>query len=205
MRPYPSGQPSPGYPGFPCSLYHQGASLPPHPHLPIIGSTLPQPKQAADNTDHETGEGSDVWEAAQNILNAIYVGQLLRTADGDTAGGSGMRSADCNLANHHPAISTDATHDLVPPFTVVRETGDSGLPNVPDAQQRAALQAQLALLAVQLTELADVSGEDELSQDLCGMQGENQTSVSEPRGITEDEHEDMDLVERSVPTPSTHV
>lgn len=190
MRPPPPGQP-PGYPGYPYGYYYQGA-----PSVPGAASSAAQQassaqKQTSDQADHETGEGSDAWEAAQNILKAINFGQLLRMPDEDELDGTGTAptSADRELMP-----SNETGDHQAAPVTDVRGTTASVSQVQLSGEERAALQAQLALLAAQLAELAD----DETSQ---GLQGEDATVVAGPPedigsgGSTEDENDNMDVVE----------
>lgn len=78
--------------------------------------------------------------------------------------------------------------------------GESGSQVDLTGEQRAALQAQLALLAAQLAELADVN-EDEYSHGVEGVQGKDRmaaTGVPEGAGSTEsteNDDDDMDMVE----------
>jgi len=197
MRPPPPGQP-PGYPGYPYGYYYQGTSSVPGAAPSNTGQQVPSAqKQISEQSDHETGEGSDAWEAAQSILKAINFGQLLRMPEEETADGTGT-------------ASTSAERQLLPS----NETNDSQAAPAKDdcaatasvsqvqlnGEERAALQAQLALLAAQLAELAEVS-EDELSQDLNGIQGEDATvsagmlEGTRSRGDTDDENDSMDVVE----------
>ncbi|KAL4080661.1 hypothetical protein J3A83DRAFT_4355676 [Scleroderma citrinum] len=161
MRPPHPGQP-PGYSGYPYGYYYHGTPSQP------AGQQVPSAqKQASEHADHETGEGSDAWEAAQNILKAINFGQLLRMPDEDTADGSGTVST---AAEHQSVPSDEVVDNQTAPASGDHATRGSGIQVELKGEERAALQAQLALLAAQLAELADVN-EDELSQDLNGIQG----------------------------------
>ncbi|KAI6039307.1 hypothetical protein EDC04DRAFT_2686040 [Pisolithus marmoratus] len=192
MRPPPPGQP-PGYTGYPYGYYYQGAPLPASAPVPATSqpSSLTQ-KQSAENLDQETGEGTDAWEAAQNILKAINFGQLLRM-NGDAEDNSGTISTERPpgpSAESFDSQSMSRVHAVGEPGPQVELTGN----------QRAALQAQLALLAAQLVELADIS-EEEYSHGLEGVQGKERvaaTSVPEgarSRESTENDDDDMDMVE----------
>ncbi|KIK16027.1 hypothetical protein PISMIDRAFT_686795 [Pisolithus microcarpus 441] len=192
-RPPPPGQP-PGYPGYPYGYYYQGT--PPPAFAPVLPTGQPNSsaqKQTTENLDQETGEGTDAWEAAQNILKAINFGQLLRMSEGDTMDKSGTTSTE------RPSGSTaESFHSQV----VSRDlaVGESGSQVDLTGEQRAALQAQLALLAAQLAELADVN-EDEYSHGVEGVQGKDRmaaTGVPEGAGSTEsteNDDDDMDMVE----------
>jgi hypothetical protein len=79
--------------------------------------------------DGETGKEGDAWEAAQNILNAINFGGML------------------NMPNE------DKTPE--PKQQAIVVAVNSSVDSSPDG--RAALQAQLAVLAVQLAEIGQVA------------------------------------------------
>lgn len=155
----PPGQP-PGYGGYPFAYPYQGTSG--SGHAAVARGTASQ-KQATDAAEHEIGEGSDAWEAAQNILKAINFGQLFqisneenRTGEFSTFGDAHNRQATAG----RPDVSSGA-----PEESAGSRLGGGEKSAELNAEQRAALQAQLALLAAQLAELADVS-EDELTHDL---------------------------------------
>jgi len=95
---------------------------------------------------------------------------------------------------------------------VVEESAGTRLDGAPNstelnAEQRAALQAQLALLAAQLAELADVS-EDELSYNLevsqrtADMSDAHTTQVLGEGSGLGDDNDNEDMVEVPVPMAS---
>ena len=76
----------------------------------------------------DSGEGSEAWEAAQNILKALNFGNLLQQVE--------------QQARQAAAAEKAATVE--------------GAPGVPPIKgERAALQSDLVLLAAQLTEIAE--------------------------------------------------
>lgn len=170
-------------------------------------------KQAADTVDHETGEGSDAWEAAQNILKAINFGQLFQISNEEHKAGELSTSAN----SIHQQASADGLDkpSLALGTVVLEESTGSRIEGVGksaelNAEQRAALQAQLALLAAQLAELADVS-EDELSHNLEVSQRTVTMSdaytpqvLGEGSGLGDEavEEDNEDMVEVPVPTMS---
>ncbi|KAH7885287.1 hypothetical protein F5I97DRAFT_1363265 [Phlebopus sp. FC_14] len=193
-RPPPPGQP-PGYTGYHYGYPYQGISQP--------GATPPSTgassqKQRDDTADNEVGEGSDAWEAAQNILKAINFGQLLQIAsDGDISGVSGATPPSTSSAEQRPATTRDqpsstASGSHIPTF------GGIDPPVELNGEHRAALQAQLALLAAQLAELADVS-EGERSHVSQGGDTATNAGVLENSGAAEtsedDDGDDMEMVE----------
>ena len=110
---------------------------------------------AGGNEDVE--EGSDAWEAAQTILKAINFGSLLQASVAKPP-----VPANSPLA---PSGSSVVVPDrsLAPAATV--DNGAAARPvQVLSNRDRASLQAQLALLAAQLAEIA----EDTLASDLNG-------------------------------------
>lgn len=171
--PYNSSSPVPGatqgkhphYPAYPYQ-YTSGAypgyvlSEPP----PVSKGKTPVGQEPAvvtasneepvggDNEDVEVG--SDAWEAAQTILKAINVGSLLQASVAEPP---------------VPAISplspsaAPSGRRLVPPDNNETDGNVAASPvHVLSNHDRASLQAQLALLAAQLAEIA----EDTLASDL---------------------------------------
>ncbi|KAF9221644.1 hypothetical protein BS17DRAFT_844303 [Gyrodon lividus] len=167
-QPPPPGQP-PGYGGYPFGYLYHNASRSSQTPAPVGGLAGTLQKQPVVSADHETGEGSDAWEAAQNILKAINFGQLFQISnDDDKASEPGPTSTiDGSF------VSVNGPEKQASPISGGPPPGESAGSSLGaaeqqvglDGEQRAALQAQLALLAAQLAELADVS-EDELSHNL---------------------------------------
>jgi hypothetical protein len=178
-------------------------SYPPPAQYPAHPSELPQ--DATGNgatTTEDTGEGSDAWEAAQNILKAINFGSLIqidqentqgagKTSNGNTATGI-VRDETAVLP---PTISSKGVDSSVM-GSAAADTGEFG------PQERAVLQAQLALLAAQMAELAD-GGEDALTSGLSTvMTGLPTTQVADEKIQDEedgegDDDDDMEMVEFS--------
>ena len=214
-RPPPPGQP-PGYGGYPLGYPYQGTSGSAHAPVARHGSGIASQKQAADAVDHEIGESSDAWEAAQNILKAINFGQLFQISSEENEGGEPSTSG--SLPNQ-PATADAPDKPSLTSGAIFREESASsrldgaGRSTELDAEQRAALQAQLALLAAQLAELADVS-EDELSHNLeiVSQRTADTSDAYTPQVLGEgsglgddsggDDNEDMDMVEVPVPMAS---
>lgn len=156
----PTGQP-PGagpYSGYPYTGY-SGYSQPPPPAAETSQTNGTRPTSTAEETGG-TGELNDVYEAAQHILKTINFGSLLQlpsnendtTADGPAADGSaGENPANTGMPVEH------SDNQLVDDPSVgagIMTGGDAGALDGVDESQRAELQAQLALLSVQLTDLA---------------------------------------------------
>jgi hypothetical protein len=120
-----------------------------------------QEPAAGDNEDVE--EGSDAWEAAQTILKAINFGSLLQASVAKPS-----VPTISPLSPLAPSGSTVPVPDrrLTPPVTVDNNMTNAaaGPVQVLSNRDRASLQAQLALLAAQLAEIA----EDTLASDLNG-------------------------------------
>lgn len=107
---------------------------------------------------------NDAYEAAQHILKTINFGRLLQlpengSAEGTTGDGEHPTSAGESIpdlgagssvgnggAEHHPVADASAVAGIM--------MGSAGALDEADEHQRAELQAQLALLSAQLTELA---------------------------------------------------
>ena len=205
----PPGQP-PGYGGYTFGYPYQATSGSAHAPVARDSSRIASQKQAADAVDHEIGESSDAWEAAQNILNAINFGQLFQLSNEENRGGEPSTSS--KLPNqqgaYKPSLTLGAAFREESASSRLDGAGKSAELN---AEQRAALQAQLALLAAQLAELADVS-EDELSHNLEVSQRTADTpdaytpqvlGEGYPSGLGDDSDNDNDdMVEVPVPMAS---
>lgn len=137
----------------------QPYTYPPPIHYPSYPSGYSQDgREAAAATTEDTGEGSDAWEAAQNILRAINFGSLIQIDQEDTSGAS--------VSDNSGAINDmgrDGTAQsllgVVKADVRLPGSGTSRISIEAGAQNRAALQAQIALLAAQMAELAD-GGQD---------------------------------------------
>jgi hypothetical protein len=143
------------------------------------GETAPVESNAVD----EVGEGSDAWEAAQAILKAINFGSLLQATTAKPAVSPVPQpSPPANSVQVGPA-SDQATAS-----ETVTHAHASANPIQPLSERdRASLQAQLALLAAQLAEIA----EDTLASDLIVT---DQDALAE-EGDTEAEEDDMEAVD----------
>lgn len=157
---YPYGYAPPGYPPYSAPnvppFYQQPAqhsttaskapaSTPaPAPAAPAA-SNAPNATGGKDGADKAEGHDANAWEAAQHILQAINFSALHRIED----------------AERPDAPQVEATAALVP------ATDAENAPRTTLTEdERAALQAQLALLAAQLTEIANASeDEDEDEED----------------------------------------
>jgi len=142
------GQPMPppyayGYPGYP----HQKPPL----QNPVISSLNP-----ATSEQEDVAEGSDAWEAAQNILKAINFGNYLHQQ---------------NISEQTPSTSPETrpstSTQVDPQLTRSGGSADDVL-----RRERAGLQAELALLAAQLAGL----GENNL-EELAGVSADTAMSA----------------------------
>src|SRR5712671_3004104 len=154
--PYPPGAAYPGYTVSvappPASKGETSAAKQPM----VTGSdTNAQVTPGENNATNEgVAEGSDAWEAAQAILKAINFGSSLQaTAVKPTAPPLRQAPPPVNLALAGSTPATDRTNDA---------SAASAPAHVLSDGDRASLQAQLALLAAQLAEIA----EDTLASDL---------------------------------------
>jgi len=182
------------YPQYP---YHYPASAPYSRHGPSgpppvskEGSAEQQSATAVSgeaapesNVIDEVGEGSDAWEAAQAILKAINFGSLLQATTAKPAPPVRLPSLPANSIHAGP-VSDQATAS-----ETMTHTNAPATPIQPLSERdRASLQAQLALLAAQLAEIA----EDTLASDLIVT---DQDALSEEGSGTVAEDDDMEAVD----------
>lgn len=160
---YPYGYAPPGYPQY------ASPSLPPfyqqtgdHPTLaskapaasasaaPAALSTANAPRAAGgkDGSDKTESHDANAWEAAQHILEAINFSALHRIEDAEQPDAPFLEATLTLASNAGPPTGPNSA-----PRTTLTE------------DERAALQAQLALLAAQLTEIANASDEEEEEED----------------------------------------
>lgn len=179
--------------------------------MPQAFSGYPAHSTGDPPPDEETGEGSDAWEAAQNILKAINFGALIQFGRSDKdAGDITVNGATEDIAGHPPPVTASMDMDVMAvDQTGVVEPGQAvevavrAAPAQLNADDRAALQAQLALLAAQMAELAEGEA-DVLTHGLgtaigvptteikaveneCGMRHDNEPNDG-------DDDQDMELV-----------
>lgn len=197
-----------GYPGYPSY-----PGYPPHPHATPSASTLTSSTNAAKPPETEKHpaesdtpsvvDSGDAWEAAQHILKAINFGSLQPQAAESTSAS----------AQPPPAPITASGLDILSSIgaSVSTESAPSraGLTD----EERASLQAQLALLAAQLSEIAELDDDEGNATDEEDLQASS--SVIESHSVqagmpfqlplppelseeNEDDDDDMEMVE--VPT-----
>lgn len=129
-------------------------------------SVSPQDPAGANNAVNEdVEEGSDAWEAAQTILKAINFGSLLRASDSPVPAINPLSptAPSGSVPDTRPAPAVVVNNGIIDSNAVTRPV--QALSN----RDRASLQAQLALLAAQLAEIA----EDTLASDLNNQCGNN--------------------------------
>ena len=150
------------------------------PTPPAVAKTVVAPKTVIVSKDVPVGSGKekarsvshsdeDAWEAAQHILSAINFGSLQCQsswkAQSNATSGSSQRSS----APEPPimaSLSADAT-----------EEDGLGRATLTD-EERASLQAQLALLAAQLSEIASEDTEDDEMSDFgCCLEDQCSTML----------------------------
>jgi len=139
----------------------------------------------APGENEEVGEGSDAWEAAQAILKAINFGSLLQVSAAKPAAGPPLCQPS-PLTNSAPA---GPVSDRAPASNPITDAGVAASPvkGLSD-RDRASLQAQLALLAAQLAEIA----EDTLANDLNVT---DEDAGTEEGDGTAGEEDDMEVVD----------
>lgn len=175
--PYPYGGPTPGYPGYPQQPQPLVQPQPPQPTQATSSEASKAPGSAVDKNVHSTSDSDgDAYEAAQNILKAINFGGLFDIAQQEEGGG-GKKPDDVTvdqltslLVQAQNAMSgTNAAQQMTSPPAAPLPTlsaaagvavamGNVAGPSTTNV--RAELQAQLALLAVQLAELGHENGEN---------------------------------------------
>jgi hypothetical protein len=160
-------------------------------------------------------EGTDAWEAAQNILKAINFGQLFQISSED---GVATHTDTAAIAQVPPpvfagSVEASSISDGQAFAASLPSNAETLIRAELSGDERATLQAQLALLAVQLAEFADV-GEDELAQDLHPPRSIEENNVSTADSLNpehptldhindeDDEDDDMDMEETSIPMAS---
>ncbi|KAH9936126.1 uncharacterized protein B0H18DRAFT_868004 [Fomitopsis serialis] len=173
---YPSysyGYPQPGYPQYHTpslpSYYQQqpsqqpttaskapaqsSASVPTAVPAPSPSTTVPtvasSGKDGADKAPTTDGHDANAWEAAQHILEAINFNTLHRIEDPEQPELPAAASAAQTSAPVPAAASMETRPAAEAPRTTLTE------------DERASLQAQLALLAAQLTEIANESDDED--------------------------------------------
>jgi hypothetical protein len=171
------------YPYYPYPYqYPTGAAYPtygPSPPPPVLKEASAEQQSATAASDKaapvesnavdEVGEGSDAWEAAQAVLKAINFGSLLQVTTAKPA--TPLVRQPSPPANSVPAGSAS---DQMTAGQTVTQASAPAVPVQPlSGRDRASLQAQLALLAAQLAEIAEdtlasdliVTGQDALADD----------------------------------------
>ncbi|KAG9227724.1 hypothetical protein CCMSSC00406_0000630 [Pleurotus cornucopiae] len=144
--------------------HHQSSNSPapftpapyqPQPAPPPQPQPQAQPTSSSSSTttvpsNDEIGEGSQAWEAAQTILKALNFNSLLS-----------MNAEEAN-ANARIATVSHPTEDNSRAESATRLNNSIQDASAPIMAGRASLQAQLALLATQLAEIAQISVDDPL-------------------------------------------
>jgi hypothetical protein len=177
-HPYPyQYPPAPAYPGYglvaPPPVSKGNPLIEQQPAAAV--TDVPAPTASGENgtASEDVGEGSDAWEAAQAILKAINFGSFWQAAASKPAAPSFSP-----LSNSASSADIGATSDGALAVVPVPNTNNRSVNaatssvHVLSDRDRASLQAQLALLAAQLAEIA----EDTLASDLNGaVEGKDMT------------------------------
>ncbi|KAF8911185.1 hypothetical protein CPB84DRAFT_1763539 [Gymnopilus junonius] len=146
----------PYYPGYPTQPQASTSAT------PATTITAAAAHLTADKTTPATANAdadSDAYEAAQNILNAINFGSMYSLSPEERQGEQGDKTTEeqqAEVTNGVEAIATNAGSAMAPPTQIASDG------SVEDP--RAELQAQLALLAAQLAELAQAEDSAPLQQ-----------------------------------------
>ncbi|KAG2020827.1 hypothetical protein CC2G_006128 [Coprinopsis cinerea AmutBmut pab1-1] len=142
--------------GYPYSQTPYQAPQPQQSQPQPAPSTSTNPSSAEPKTTappESSGASSDAYEAAQNILKAINFGSLLQLPAEETQEGVAAASKDAGSSQLVLHQQQQPPQHTAPSGTLAIEP--PALPG-PEAAARAELQAQLALLAAQLTELTKI-------------------------------------------------
>lgn len=177
-------------------------TYPPPPPQTSSGRNPPP----TNGQDDDTGEGSDAWEAAQNILKAINFGSLIQMGKDEQkrygmAGGDGENVNPAGGQNHPPpVIASDV--NLMGGSTQATETSTHSSGVVLTPGDRASLQAQLALLAAQMAELAEGDDDSAIGDpEVIGAIASNPNAQDDREG-DKDEDEDMKMIDVPVTAPA---
>ncbi|KAH9847901.1 hypothetical protein C2E23DRAFT_862969 [Lenzites betulinus] len=164
---YPYSYPYGHYPGYPphhptAQPTQAKAAAPQPPAASARGSNGSASTAAKPTEDKvESGEGNDAWEAAQHILQAINFELAASSSKDSSSGTTAQAGAAADGASSHDIADSDLAAVLNALVSAASAAAPAQEP--PRAtlteDERASLQAQLALLAAQLTEIAE--GEDE--------------------------------------------
>ena len=188
--PYPHYQyqypPSAGYPSYglpgPPPVSKGGSSVEQQPVTAVSNTTAQAASSEGNAVNEEVGEGSDAWEAAQAILKAINFGSILQATTAKQAPPLFQPSPPPNSVHAGPASDRALVSDAM------NGAGAAANPvQVLSDRDRASLQAQLALLAAQLAEIA----EDTLANDLnvtdedAGTEGDHDTGGEDDMEVVE--------------------
>jgi hypothetical protein len=138
--------------------------------------------------DEEVGEGSDAWEAAQAILKAINFGSLLQATAAKPAA----------LPHRQPSPAANSVHAGPVSDGAAASENVTSAPTGPaqplSDRDRASLQAQLALLAAQLAEIA----EDTLASDLNIPDQEVHAEGGDGMVAEDDDMEAVDILPQGI-------
>ncbi|OSD07363.1 hypothetical protein PYCCODRAFT_1473934 [Trametes coccinea BRFM310] len=179
---YPYSYPYSHYPGYPPHPAGQPAPVKaaaqPAPGAPTTTAAADSAAKTTGEEKDESGEGSDAWEAAQHILKAINFGGLdlagaaasgsNESQSGAPAAGQPSQNAGLSTsgAGVPPPVTASHDADLSAVLSALVSAAGAAAPAEPPRatlteDERAALQAQLALLAAQLTEIAEGEEDEE--------------------------------------------
>ncbi|RPD62242.1 hypothetical protein L226DRAFT_611154 [Lentinus tigrinus ALCF2SS1-7] len=157
----PPGQQPPPYNGY-SYQYPYGGHYPGYPPQQRPPQDKPPASTSIDNASAaksaEAKEEGDAWEAAQHILKAINFGGLAQTNTTDASRPGASSGADAEPSTAADDELTAVLHALAS-AAAAASSAEPPRSTLSD-DERASLQAQLALLAAQLTEIAEAE-EDE--------------------------------------------
>ena len=193
-----------GYAGYPGYSYGTQPANTSKATTGVFRTTLASKTTAAKTVpsgkDKETtsDEAGDAWEAAQHILQAINFGSLQNntqsTSSTETSSGSSAAPPVMASLNFNEDPSSSVVH------TSTLALGEDGLGRATlTDEERASLQAQLALLAAQLSEIANGGDNEDENED---VQDSAPTPIIQPSSSSPQELQ-YPPEERSVPASTT--
>ena len=149
------------------------------PTVPAFSASTQDP---AGGNNEDVEEGSDAWEAAQTILKAINFGSLLQASNPPVPAINPLSPSPHSGSS--VAVPDTSTALPVPVNNGMTDGNPAARPvlQVLSNRDRASLQAQLALLAAQLAEIAEDTLASDLNTNQCAAKERNNLAGDEEKG-----------------------
>ena len=147
---------------------------------PVVLAPSASTQDPAGVNNEDVEEGSDAWEAAQTILKAINFGSLLQASNSPVPAINPLSSSP----HSGSSAAVPNTRTAPPPVAVNMTDGNPAARPVQvlSNRDRASLQAQLALLAAQLAEIAEDTLASDLNTSQCAAEERNSLAGDEEKG-----------------------